>query len=412
MSGFIRDHEHEAHKDANYMALYREERNVCDKGNETVNAVENDVENDVDKDVENEDFMMEDDSEDSVDYSEGSGSESESDGSGDDDLHSEDVLYGKDIDGFDDGELPGSQPTLSVAFLENIEEEFVIPDLDGHADNEYDAPIQNSDCDVPSSAAAATKKKGPQISTFEKSIFDGTFTEGQASRNKKKRYRGPYARHGTKFKQRRMSGWVQTDKDSDCEQDEDEEDDNSDLNSDKRYRVHCMTSYQMWDTETVFSIYTETSRAAPSTQCAPSQATPSEAAPSQPPPTPVTGEEEVIDPKQVAHEKYLHDLYEWMNDIRNMVPLLSAVPQTPMQPTKPHSQQPPETSPARPTIVPQLPPKPRKQMSLPRRSTRSSTQTVASTDNVLKKMTKERKGKICVISFMLVGNSFEHLSQV
>ncbi|KAG9143916.1 hypothetical protein Leryth_016115, partial [Lithospermum erythrorhizon] len=138
---------------------------------------------------------MDYDSEDSVDYSEGSGSES--DGSGDDDdLNSEDVLYGKEMDGFDDGELAGSQPTLSAAFLENIEEEFVIPDHDGHAENDVDAPIDNSDSDVPSGAAAVNKKKGPQMSTFEKSVFDGTLNEGQTSGNKKKRYRGPYARHG------------------------------------------------------------------------------------------------------------------------------------------------------------------------------------------------------------------------
>ncbi|GAA0164028.1 hypothetical protein LIER_19757 [Lithospermum erythrorhizon] len=206
--------------------------NESEKGKEKVNEVENEVEHDVDNEVKNEDFRMDYDSEDSVDYSEESGSESESDGSGDDDdLNSENVLYGKEMDGFDDGELAGSQPTLSAVFLENIEEEFVIPDHDGHAENDVDAPIDNNDSDVPNGAAAVNKKKGSQMSTFEKSVFDGTLNEGQTSGNKKKRYRGPYARHGIEFKHRRLSGWVQTDKGSDGEQDEEEEDDNSDLNS-------------------------------------------------------------------------------------------------------------------------------------------------------------------------------------
>ncbi|GAA0143061.1 hypothetical protein LIER_42750 [Lithospermum erythrorhizon] len=48
------------------------------------------------------------------------------------------------------------------------------------------------------------------MSTFEKSVFDDLVSEGQAQRNKKKRYMGPYARHGVEFKQRRLSGWVES----------------------------------------------------------------------------------------------------------------------------------------------------------------------------------------------------------
>ncbi|GAA0170209.1 hypothetical protein LIER_24519 [Lithospermum erythrorhizon] len=203
-----------------------EVENESEKGKENVNEVENEVENE----VKNEDFGMDYDSADTVNYSEESGSESESDGSGDDDeLNPEDVLYGKEMDRFNDGELVGSQPTLSASFLENIEEGFVIPDHDGHAEADVDPLNDDSDSDDPTGAAVVNKKKGPQMSIFEKSVFDGTLNEDQISGNKKKMYRGPYARHDIEFKHRRLSGWVQTDNGSDGEQDE--KDDKSDLNS-------------------------------------------------------------------------------------------------------------------------------------------------------------------------------------
>ncbi|GAA0157040.1 hypothetical protein LIER_14389 [Lithospermum erythrorhizon] len=163
--------------------------NVNEIGKENVNEVWNETEKGKENvnEVENEDFGMDYDSADDVDYSE----ESESDDSGEDDeLNHEDVLYGKEMDGFDDGDLPGSQPTSSTTFLENIEEEFVIPDHDGHGEANVDAPNDDSDSDDPTGAAAVNKKKGPQMSTFEESVFDGTLNEGQTLGNKKKMYGG------------------------------------------------------------------------------------------------------------------------------------------------------------------------------------------------------------------------------
>ncbi|GAA0185268.1 hypothetical protein LIER_32556 [Lithospermum erythrorhizon] len=46
------------------------------------------------------------------------------------------------------------------------------------------------------------------MSNFEKRVFDGLVSKGQTQRNKKKRYIGPYDRHDLQFKQRRLSGWV------------------------------------------------------------------------------------------------------------------------------------------------------------------------------------------------------------
>ncbi|GAA0161287.1 hypothetical protein LIER_17639 [Lithospermum erythrorhizon] len=87
------------------------------------------------------------DSVDDIDYSEESeNSESESDDSGEDDeLNPKNVLYGNEMDEFDDGDLHASQPTLSAAFLENIEEKFVIPDHDGHGEVDVDAHNDDSD---------------------------------------------------------------------------------------------------------------------------------------------------------------------------------------------------------------------------------------------------------------------------
>ncbi|GAA0156624.1 hypothetical protein LIER_14076 [Lithospermum erythrorhizon] len=45
---------------------------------------------------------------------------------------------------------------------------------------------------------------------------------------------------------------------------------------------------------------------------------------SHPAATPATGEEEIIDPEQIAHEEYLDNLFDWMNDIYR----IQHVPQT------------------------------------------------------------------------------------
>ncbi|GAA0157468.1 hypothetical protein LIER_14728 [Lithospermum erythrorhizon] len=256
MSGFICNHEHEAHKDDNYMALYREKgmgddndvvrvneikieneiENVTELGNvneirkENVNEVKNETEIGNENVIGNDNDDMDYDSADDIDYSEDGESESESESESDDELNYEDVLYGKEMDEFDDGDLPGSQPTLSATFLENIEEEFVNPDHDGHGEADVDVHNNDSDSDDPTGVAAVNKNKGPQMLTFENSVFDGILNESQTSGNMKKRYGGPYARHDIEFKQRRLSGWVQTvNNDSDGEPHE--KDDNSDLDS-------------------------------------------------------------------------------------------------------------------------------------------------------------------------------------
>ncbi|GAA0170267.1 hypothetical protein LIER_24567 [Lithospermum erythrorhizon] len=129
----------------------------------------------------------------------------------DEELNPEDVLYGNERDGFDDGDLPGEQPILSSTFLENIEEAFVVPKHDGHSEEDFE--VQSDDSDDVGEPTSGTRpnckqKKGLQMSTFDKSIFDGRVSEVQPQVNKKNRYRGPYARHGVQFKQRRLSGWV------------------------------------------------------------------------------------------------------------------------------------------------------------------------------------------------------------
>ncbi|GAA0150860.1 hypothetical protein LIER_37189 [Lithospermum erythrorhizon] len=104
------------------------EDNVDDEGNE------NDKEDDVGNEEEENDF----------EYSESEESDSEDNGE-DEDLNPENVLYGKEQDGFDVGDLPGSQPSLSATFLENIEETFVVPEHNGHS--EIDGEVHSDDSD-------------------------------------------------------------------------------------------------------------------------------------------------------------------------------------------------------------------------------------------------------------------------
>ncbi|GAA0182980.1 hypothetical protein LIER_30476 [Lithospermum erythrorhizon] len=177
--------------------------------NENPNDKEDDVKNEG-NDNDKEDDVENEEEDNDFEYSESEKSDSKDNGE-DEDLNLEDVLYGKEHDGFDDGDLPGSQPSLSPIFLENIEEVFVVPEHNGHT--EADVEVHSDDSDNVVEPTSGTEpnckqRKGPQMSTCEKTIFDGRVSEGQTKVNKKKRYRGPYTRHGLQFKQRKLSDWV------------------------------------------------------------------------------------------------------------------------------------------------------------------------------------------------------------
>ncbi|GAA0184928.1 hypothetical protein LIER_32216 [Lithospermum erythrorhizon] len=90
------------------------------------------------------------------------------------------------------------------------------------------------------------------------------------------------------------------------------------------------------------------------------------------PATLTTGEYEVIDPEQLAHEEYT----------------LSAIPQTPSQPAQSHPQEVPPQTLVGPIIQPQIPMKLRKKTW----SIMSCNQPVPNADGIIQKM-KKTKGK-------------------
>ncbi|GAA0152051.1 hypothetical protein LIER_10630 [Lithospermum erythrorhizon] len=239
---------------------------------------EKDKEDDVENEEENNDFEY-------SESDENEESDSEEDGK-DEDLDPEDVLYGKEQDGFDDGDLPRDQPTLSATFLENIEEAFVVPE-----------------------------HMRPHVRTCPK---------------KKAEVEGDIGNSRIAIKKKATS----------------------------------------------------TSRPSQTNAARSSQSMPA---------TPATGKEEIIDPKQLVHEQYLHNLYNWMNDMRRIVPVLQtmpAIPQTPSQPVQPYPQEVPPQTPVEPIIQYQVPKMPGNKTTL----TMSSSQPVPNADTVIKKMRKI-KGK-------------------
>ncbi|GAA0166874.1 hypothetical protein LIER_21935 [Lithospermum erythrorhizon] len=108
--------------------------------------------------------------------------DSSKDGSSEDEvdiLDVEDVLYGHDHDGFDVGDLE-----------------------DNHEDD-----INSPNLEKSSGEKSGKRKKQPVLTRFEKSVTDGDVepeTQGQ-----KMRYKGPYVRHGVRFKEMRESGWIE-----------------------------------------------------------------------------------------------------------------------------------------------------------------------------------------------------------
>ncbi|GAA0150651.1 hypothetical protein LIER_09543 [Lithospermum erythrorhizon] len=202
MAGFIRESNHEGHSDANYMDLYKKEKNLfsirvyyhglfvanpslsyeggkvelfdcCDADTFELGPIESwafrlglrygEFEACVyqDSKVEGHNGIR------CLKYSKNVVNDSEVDGE-DEKLNPEDVLYGKDRDGFDDGDIPGEQPILSSIFLENIDEEFVVPDHDGHSKAEGEVHSDDSDSDDVADPSGGKRKNGPQMSIFEK----------------------------------------------------------------------------------------------------------------------------------------------------------------------------------------------------------------------------------------------------
>ncbi|GAA0186887.1 hypothetical protein LIER_34175 [Lithospermum erythrorhizon] len=108
-----------------------------------------------------------------------------------------DIEKGADVD--DEGNEKDKKDVVN----EEEENDFDYSDSEVHSDD-------SDDVGEPTGGTQPNwkQRKGPQMSTFEKSVFDGRVSEGQTQVNKKKRYIGTYARHGFKFKQRRLSGWV------------------------------------------------------------------------------------------------------------------------------------------------------------------------------------------------------------
>ncbi|GAA0176217.1 hypothetical protein LIER_29250 [Lithospermum erythrorhizon] len=111
------------------------------------------------------------------------------------------------------------------------------------------------------------------------------------------------------------------------------------------------------------------------------------------PASPATGEEEIIDLEQFAHEEYLHNLFDFMSGIYIIVPqpqTLPTIPQTPSQPAKPHPQEVPSQTPIGPIIQPQVPMKKRKKIG----PIMSCSQLVPNADGIIQKMRKTKgKGK-------------------
>ncbi|GAA0159932.1 hypothetical protein LIER_38946 [Lithospermum erythrorhizon] len=93
---------------------------------------------------------------------------------------------------------------LSASFLEQHVKEVVVPDyvVDNHEDD-----IDSQNMEKSSSDKSGKRKKQLVLTRFEKSVIDGDVEPGTQGR--KRRYKGPYARHGVQFKERRESGWVE-----------------------------------------------------------------------------------------------------------------------------------------------------------------------------------------------------------
>ncbi|GAA0154384.1 hypothetical protein LIER_12380 [Lithospermum erythrorhizon] len=111
--------------------------------NDNVKVNENDIEKWVDVDDEDnekdKDNVENEEDENDFEYSETEESEKK--------LNPKDVLYRKEQDGVDDGDLPREQPILSSTFLENIEEAFMVPEHDGHSEEDVGDRHDMSDFD-------------------------------------------------------------------------------------------------------------------------------------------------------------------------------------------------------------------------------------------------------------------------
>ncbi|GAA0162682.1 hypothetical protein LIER_39457 [Lithospermum erythrorhizon] len=105
-----------------------------------------------------------------------------------------DVLYGKEQDNFDYGDLGGSDSILSEVFLEKVEEEFVMLEEEQLVEDQ----INNR------------KGKQPMLGIFNATKIDDTSEPNRAATGKKKKYKGPYVRYGIQFRERRLVGWVLT----------------------------------------------------------------------------------------------------------------------------------------------------------------------------------------------------------
>ncbi|GAA0170207.1 hypothetical protein LIER_24517 [Lithospermum erythrorhizon] len=129
---------------------------------------------------------------------------SSKDDSFEDDVDIDDVLYAQDHDAFDDGDLSGAEPMLLASFLEKHLKEVVVP---GHVEDNHEDDINGQNMEKSSSDKSGKRKKQPVLTRFEKSVIDGDVEPG--TQGQKRRYKGPYARHGVQFKERRESGWVE-----------------------------------------------------------------------------------------------------------------------------------------------------------------------------------------------------------
>ncbi|GAA0160471.1 hypothetical protein LIER_17016 [Lithospermum erythrorhizon] len=123
----------------------------------------------------------------------------------------EDVMYGKEQDSFDDGELGGSEPILSSTFLEQLEED-VVPEEDAVPQSiELPEDVPIADLLLQHNLGIKNiKGKGKQsvFKTFDANDVDGTSQPKSGVAGKKKKYKGPYARYGVQFRERRLASNV------------------------------------------------------------------------------------------------------------------------------------------------------------------------------------------------------------
>ncbi|GAA0166237.1 hypothetical protein LIER_40150 [Lithospermum erythrorhizon] len=121
-------------------------------------------------------------------------------------LDIEDLIYGKKHDCFDVGDLGAAEPNLTAAFLEQVRVADVVHDHEGDSDAN---PNDATRADKPTANTQNILRK------FDMSVIDG---DSQTHRQgNKKKYKGPYDRHGVEFRERRLTGWEDSGSDEDSD---------------------------------------------------------------------------------------------------------------------------------------------------------------------------------------------------